>query len=348
MSDGISTSRGETNTPTSPRDSGAREMGDAVKMLTDRWKDDESPSDASAKGAKADREDETDPDQSVDGTEIEADDSDKTDHDDDATDATDGDDADKDATAAKSTASDDSEVEIKVDGEVRRVSVKDLKRLYGQEATITRKSQEAAASRKVAEDKAEHHAASLTKLMERAQARLKPYQDIDFLVASKMMEAEEFAKLRQDAKAAYDEVKSLEGEVDTFIKTASNERQQALQAAAVEANKVLPTKIKGWNQETYDKIRTYAVKEGLSHDVVNSIADPSAIVLLNKARLYDEMKARAATVKKDVVAKPAKNAVKSTKAPGSTVAHTEKKALSKASQTGKLEDGAAVLMARWG
>ena len=49
--------------------------------------------------------------------------------------------------------SDDTLVEIQVDGEVQQASLADLKRLHGQEASLTRKSQEVAAKRKEAEER---------------------------------------------------------------------------------------------------------------------------------------------------------------------------------------------------
>ena len=47
---------------------------------------------------------------------------------------------------------DETLIDILVDGETQQASIKDLKRLYGQEASLTRKSQEVAAQRKEAED----------------------------------------------------------------------------------------------------------------------------------------------------------------------------------------------------
>ena len=44
--------------------------------------------------------------------------------------------------------SDDTLVELQVDGETKQASLKDLKRLYGQEASLTRKSQETASQKK--------------------------------------------------------------------------------------------------------------------------------------------------------------------------------------------------------
>ena len=95
---------------------------------------------------------------------------------------------------------DDTLVDIQVDGQTKQASIRDLKRLYGQEASLTRKSQETAQSRKEAQEQLQKADASLQAMIARAQERYKPYQDVDMLVASKTMSNEDFAALRAEAK----------------------------------------------------------------------------------------------------------------------------------------------------
>ena len=111
---------------------------------------------------------------------------------------------------------DDTLVEISVDGESKQASIKDLKRLYGQEASLTRKSQEAASQRKTADEQLQKADASLQAMISRAQERFKPYSDVDMLVASKNMSAEDFTQLRAEAKQAEDDLKFLTEEADGF------------------------------------------------------------------------------------------------------------------------------------
>ena len=104
---------------------------------------------------------------------------------------------------------DDTLVEISVDGESKQASIKDLKRLYGQEASLTRKSQETASQRKMADEQLQKADASLQAMISRAQERFKPYSEVDMLVASKNMSAEDFTQLRAEAKQAEDDLKFL-------------------------------------------------------------------------------------------------------------------------------------------
>ena len=94
-----------------------------------------------------------------------------------------------------------------VDGETQQVSLKSLKRLHGQEASLTRKSQEVAAKRKEAEEALGKADISYRKLLERAESRMKPYAEVDMLVASRQMSSEDFAAFRKEAKAAEDDPK---------------------------------------------------------------------------------------------------------------------------------------------
>ena len=193
--------------------------------------------------------------------------------------------------------SDDAQVEIQVNGETVQASVKDLKRLYGQEAALTRKSQEVATQRKNAEEAISKSNVVLQKMLEKAQAKFKPYQEVDMLVASKTMSTEDFAQLRKEYKEVEDEYKFLTEEANVFYKDLQNQQQTQLQAAAKECVKVLQEEVPNWSNQLYNDIRGYAISIGLPENEVNQYVDPKVIQLINKARLYDQGK-KVATVKK--------------------------------------------------
>lgn len=243
---------------------------------------------------------------------------------------------------------DDTLVEIAVDGETRQASIKDLKRLYGQEASLTRKSQETAATRKQAEESLAKADASLQAMLSRAQERWKPYSEVDMLVASRQLSAEDFSALRAEAKQAEDDLKFLNEEAEKFYDHARDQQQQQLKAAATECLKVLREDIPDWSNSLYNEIRSYAVSVGLPEENVNNIVDPNAIKLINKARLYDQTK-KVATKKK---AKAAKKVLRSKKAPP-TKSEVKKESRRKAqdhlkqARTGDLDAAAAAIMANW-
>ena len=258
---------------------------------------------------------------------------------------TEDEDEEEESTSKKKVLDDDSLVEVKVDDEVLKVSVKDLKRLYGQEASLTKKSQQVAATRKAMEQEALKTAAVLDKMYKKAEERWKPYSEVDMLLASKQLDSDQFAALRSEAQAAWEDFKFVSEEADSFIKESQAQQQNKLKEAAVDAIKVLKENIPNWNTNLYDSIREYAVNHGMPSDMVNSLVDPVAIQIIHKARLYDEAK-KIVTKKKDL--KP-KKILKTTKA-SDPKAMTPNKTAENAQRlkaSGDLDDAAELFLSRW-
>ena len=325
---------------------------DAEDAFLDRWTDKDSPSETSEKpevntksdpeeeedeteeSAEETAEDETDPEEN---TEEETDDEESEEESEEGN-------KDEEQSEAKKTLDDDAEVEVKVDDEVKKVSVKELKRLWGQEAALTRKSQEVAAKRKEVEQTENKLAASLDKLYQKAAQKWEPYSKIDMLVASKQLDADQFAQLRSEAQAAYEEFRFVSEEAESFVKETQAARQEALKAQAVEAIKVLKEAIPEWNSGLYDNIRQYAIDKGMAAEVVNNLVDPTAIMLIHKARLYDESKK--VVTKKKVMAP--KKVVKSNKSVSSNDFSPNRTAeLSVKARGGDVDDVANLFMSRW-
>ena len=273
------------------------------------------------------------------------------DDDEDLEDAEDEDEQDDDTEEAEQTAevlSEDSLVNVTVDGEDLQVSVSDLKRLYGQEASLTRKSQDVAQQRKIADANIEKTHVVMQKLLEKAQEQYKPYADVDMLVASRTMDASEFAQLRKEAQAAEENIKFLQSEADNFYTELKQQQQQALKQQASEAVKVLQTEIPDWSNNLYNDIRAYAVSEGLPQEQVDQYVDPIVIKLLNKARMFDQGKKVA--VKKKTTAKQQQRVLRSKKAPTTKVDRRmakAKEAQSKLRNSRDLDDIADAIMSRW-
>ena len=244
--------------------------------------------------------------------------------------------------------SDDTEVEVTVNGKTQLHSVGSLKRLAGQEAAITQKSQQVATQRKVLDDAIGKNHLAFQKMLEKANERWKPYSEVDMLVAAKAMETEDFAALRKEAEEAYNDLRFLNEEADAFYKNVQEQQQSQLQEAAKECVKVLAEDIPDWDNKLYNDIRTYAVSQGLDETEVNNYVDPAVIKILNKARLYDAGK-QVATVKKK--AATTKKVLRNSKAPmGDKQRKSQKVADAKAKlrESGNdLDDIANALLSRW-
>ena len=129
-------------------------------------------------------------------------------------------------------AEDDDVVEITVDGKVVQHSVGSLKRLAGQEASLTRKSQITASKRKEADEAIQKNHAVFQTLLGKAEEKYKPYSQVDMLLASKTMEADDFALLRKEAQDAETELRFLREEADKFYSDVQVQNQKAMQDAA--------------------------------------------------------------------------------------------------------------------
>jgi len=330
---------------TSPQ-RGPLELDEAQDAILARWADPDEQASEDEEEAALVTDEETDGDTELDEQETEEVDlEDDTDPEEDEEEPEDEEETD-DAEEAELLA-DDAEVEILVEGETHRAAVKDLKRLYGQEAALTRKSQAVSQQRKQAEDALSKSDALMQAMLKRAEDRFEPYSKVDMLLASKTMDAEDFAALRKEAQSAQEDVLFLKQEADQFYGDLQRQQQAAQKEAAREAVKVLTETIPDWSNETYADIRSYAVAQGLPEEQVNTIIDPVVVTILNKSRLYDQGK-RVATVKKKAAKK---KVLRSQKAPNQKSA---KKAKVEAARQKMLENGgndldqiAAVIMGRW-
>lgn len=322
------------------------DLASASDALLSRWSDASEPSDPATEEATAEVTEETEDDQQEQEIqeEVELDDEDEEVDPDELQDT----ETDQEEEAEEEVElDDDTLIELMVDGESKQASIKDLKRLYGQEASLTRKSQEVAAQRKQAEENIGKTDAIMQKLMQQAEERYKPYSEVDMLLASKSMDDADFAQLRKEAQDAADNLKFVKEEADAFYQDIQNQRQQQMQEAASNAVKVLQEQIPDWNNQLYDDIRAYAVGQGLAQAEVDNYVDPVVISILHKARLFDQAKQVTTTKKKRV----AKKVLKSKKAPATDAqvkAKRMKDAKAKLRERGNdIDDIADILLSRW-
>jgi len=317
---------------------------DAAASFLSKWSE-EDPEKASEAPEEDEQSEETpaeEPEDEAEEAVEEAEESDE-DHQEGSEEETEEDDEEESKDEPKKVLEDEAVVKIKVGDEELDVSVKELKRLYGQEAALTRKSQEVAAKRKEAEASALKAQATLEKMYQKAQAKWEPYSKIDYLVASKQLDADQFAALRAEAQAAYEDFRFISEEADAFVKQTQAQQQQMLQEAAKEAVKTLKEAIPNWSATVYDQIREYAISTGMDAEVVNNLVDPVAIQLIHKARLYDESK-KIVTKKKVVTPK---KVVKSTVAAGSMKSDGAVKAKKTLQTSGTVDDAANLFLSRW-
>jgi len=265
---------------------------------------------------------------------------------------------DPDATEKKYVDDDGHFVKIKVGDEDKEVSVKDLKRLFGQEASLTQKSTEVANARKAAETEAEKYVTSLSVLLNRATEKANPYRNIDWMAVSKdpNISAEAASALRAEAQRALDDETFLGQSLNGFM--AEVQTKQAAERAesaksCIKALKTEPTAeapnpvfIKNWSDKTYDDVRSFGVAMGLSQDTVNKLTDPVAIKMMHMAMLFKRGAAKVVTTK-PVNKTPAK-IVKTSSSPAARASKgtvESKNALSALKRSGSLDSAQDAFLA---
>lgn len=258
----------------------------------------------------------------------------------------DADEEEGDEPPASAKADDESEVTVQVDGNDLTVKVKDLKRLYGQEASLTQKSQAVAAASRTLETQSLYLAKIIDTRLKSAEAKVSKYKDVDLFKASRELEPEEFDALRAAKADAESEFKLLTEEAQEFMVRATQARTELVKEQAkvslVEIKKAIPE----WDDKLYADIRTYAIGQGLDRDTVNEVIDPGAIIMMHKAMLFDAAKAKSDKVIKKVHKAP-KGVVKKSENTNDYKASKANQIFKKAQSTGDIDDIVdAVLAAR--
>lgn len=301
--------------------------------------DEETPSDATGE----ENTNESDPETLESGDEVETTDTDDEGSEEDPGETNETDEPEE-ATDAAKVASDDALVEYTVDGQTHRVSVKELKRLAGQEASLTRKSQEIANYRQNLEEMHTKNAYVLNALQQKALQRLEPYKDVDLFKASRELDAEDFDALRSEIQAAQADVQFFETEMNNLVDRMRQQQLEDRKRDVPEALKVIRERIPEWNDELYSDLRTFAVAEGMAPKAVNELIDPSAISIIHKAMLYD----RAQKALKSKVTKVATAPKKVLKSEGRGEAKPKPiAAMERLAKSGSVNDAAQLLLSRW-
>lgn len=317
----------DTSTNTPGLVEGGLSDDDAVAALTQRWTEEEDEDEPQSDPGEPEDEEEASDEEAGNSDDGEADE----------------DESDDDAPSTRE-ATDDDEVKVRVGDEDHVVKVKDLKRLFGQEAALTKKSQALAAERKAAIEAAQVNAHALDRLFTKSAEKLQKYQGIDWALAAKELDQESYSALREEAQSAFNEHQFFVQEVQGFQGRQQEIIQQTLRAQAKVANEILADAIPEWGDRLYGEVRSYAIDLGMEAEVVNNLTDPAAIQIIHKAMLYDRAHK---TVAEKVTKAKAKTPKKVLKA-GSRMAPTKQKAaMAKFQSTGSDDDAIAALLERW-
>lgn len=243
---------------------------------------------------------------------------------------------------------------VKVGDKELDVPLKDLKRLYGQEAALTQRSQTLSQTKQKLETDQQNHLAVTNAFLSQAEKKLEPYLKLDFLQLARdnRVTPEQLQALREEANARWEEVQFLKQHQGKFVEALQEQSKARMQEQANESIKHLtdpadPNYIEGWGPQVYDELRSFAVKQGIPAQMVNDIVHAPVLKLIHMAKLYAMGKQVAVTqtVKKDKqvkkVLKTSRRAPQGATGPGSA----KVKAVARLQKTGDIDDAAEAFLA---
>jgi hypothetical protein len=234
---------------------------------------------------------------------------------------------------------DDTVVKVSVDGQDLEFTVGNLKRLAGQEASLTRKSQEA-------DLVGGRAAAALEAALESVLEDLSAYEGIDWVLEGRRMGPEMFEWHRTNYTKLSGRYNKLVGSAQDFDKVATERRTNFDKEAAEGARKALTAEVEGWNDELDASVRKYAVSLGLAEDEVSRIVSAPVLKIIHKAMLHDRAATATAEKVKAAPTKVRKGAGEERIAPAARYQNRLEKQI--ASGVVSERDAAAALMGRWG
>jgi hypothetical protein len=246
---------------------------------------------------------------------------------------------------------------VSIDGEDTEVNHNELIQGYQRQSDYTRKTQSLAEDRKVFEEQqaqlTQERQELLTMFQQQqasASSELDKFKDVNWSEL-KEYEPDKYLMLREEQREVQSQVQTQSQEQGRLAQAQQQEYQSQLQRYLVEEDAKLVDQIDGWgNPETkkdvQNDIASYAKQIGYTDDELGNLADSRALLLMHKARLYDEMQG---TTKKLVTKKKAK-AVRKVVKSGKPISRSQNESKRvadlrvRAKQTGSVDDAAAAFL----
>jgi hypothetical protein len=213
----------------------------------------------------------------------------------------------------------DAKVVIKVDGEFAEVSFGDLIKGYSTEQHLSKKGRELGDARKALEDeyqtKVEELAvmskASATVLYSNEQALAAEYHELESQIDKARKDGDTYEvnelkdKREQVQKNYWDARKQREQLVTQITKQEQEANELEWKEQLDYFNETIPTLIPDFNEETAGAIRQFAIDEGISPEILDSIADPIIVKFVDDYRRLKQGVTKGAAKRKSTPTKKA-------------------------------------------
>lgn len=192
----------------------------------------------------------------------------------------------------------EAKVVVKIDGEHTEVSFGDLIKGYSTEQHLSKKGRELGDARKQLEEEYQGKVeeiqtlskASAAILYSNEQALSKEYHKIEEAIQKARddgdtYEVSELKDKREQSQKSYWKARNQrESLVDNLQKSEQQQNQKEWEEQITYFNQTIPDMIPDFNEDTAVAIREFAIEEGISIEVLDSIADPVIVKFVDDYR----------------------------------------------------------------
>ena len=196
---------------------------------------------------------------------------------------------------------------VTVNGEERAVSLDELLSGYSRQSDYTRKTQEIASERKGMEELQQQYNSHVAQIQQERQHYVEALTN---MISSQGSELEQYSNidwdtLRESDPIEYDTAKEQYREAQERVQGMQYQQQQASQAQQAEMRKAhhqmvqvergkLVEALPEWNdpdkqKELSENLQSYARDQGFSQQELNSLVDHRSVLVLLKAKQYDQL-----------------------------------------------------------
>jgi superfamily II DNA helicase RecQ len=196
----------------------------------------------------------------------------------------------------------DSQVAIKIDGKETNVSFSDLIKGYSTEQSLSNKGRELGDARKLLEEEYNKKfneiqtvsQASAALLYKEEQELAKRFHEVEKQIekardSGDTYEVNELKDKREQAQKAYwNARKNRESVIQAVDKQIQTRSQEQWNAQLKHYEETIPKLIPNYNAKTLESIRDFAIKEGISEQTLDSIADPQIVKFVDDYRRLKE------------------------------------------------------------
>ena len=251
---------------------------------------------------------------------------------------------------------------VRVDGKDVEVTEDELLKGYSRQADYTKKTQELAEYRKEMDNAFAYYQNEVQQTQQaRAQyvdavesaiqnnyAHLQQFQNIDW-ERLKLEDREEYLTKRDDYRQAQEQIDSLKQEHHTAVEKQQVEMQEQHKRVWAEEHQKMSQVIPDWKDDEKrmaisKAVGEYALARGYTQEELNQLVDHRSIIMLMKAKAYEDIQQKQTAVRsKKVRNKPKVLRSKAKKDKASTSKPTRTAKIGRLKESGHIDDAADLI-----